>query len=54
LPNAFTSRIFFFAPKERIHGRDGIKEFIEKRKNHGQEEIKNFALKLEEILKKEF
>ncbi|MEO2154587.1 MAG: FAD-dependent thymidylate synthase [Nanoarchaeota archaeon] len=52
LPCSFTSRIFMFVPKKRIYGRDGIKEFIEKRKYHSQEEIKNFALKLEEILRK--
>jgi hypothetical protein len=50
LPNAFTSRIFIFMPKYRLCGRDGIKEFIEKRKYHGQEEIKNFAKTLEFII----
>jgi len=52
LPNSFTSRIFIFMPKERCCGRDGIKEFIEKRKvPEAQEEIRNFALTLEEIIK---
>jgi len=51
IPQSFTSRIIFFAPKDRLYGRDGIKEFIEKRKNHGQHEIREFAKKLEEILK---
>jgi hypothetical protein len=53
LTNAFTSRIIMFVPKERQYGRDGIKEFIEKRKVHAQEEIKNFALRLKWILYKQ-
>jgi len=51
LTNAFTSRIMMFIPKERIAGRDGIKEFVEKRGNeHAQEEIRNFALTLKKII----
>jgi len=50
LPQSITSRIVFYAPKERCCGRDGIKQFIEKRKYHGQEEIRNFAKTLEKLL----
>ncbi|MEO2154471.1 MAG: FAD-dependent thymidylate synthase [Nanoarchaeota archaeon] len=51
-PQRITSRIVFFALPERYKGRDGIKEFIEKRKNDSaQEEIKNFVLTLEKVIK---